>query len=455
MKRINNMMRYIPVRSAGAFACVLAALVGMLSAADAPKLGFSGVGWVQYGRIGHSTDTVQNNYKGNSAQNSGAQISVSAEINERLMGAVGLGVYEGHALAGQITGGGRVPVGAGPYLAEARFTYHLGEKENPDWQLTGGLFPYNYNSNIKDLGLYLLRGPVYPGFLVSGFETKEVLPISNILGIWLRNNHGIFRSDLLLFSETEVKPYFDISLAYIGQVKIADWLAFGAGVNLSRLIPSDLKVSHNPFNAEVETKGDVPNPYRRQFIYVDSTGTTPDTTYLGFDGTKMMVNVEFDPKPLIGGGAFGPDDLKFYVEAAVIGLNFDKAHKAIYGGLGNRTPVAVGFNFPAFGFLDHVSLEVEHYGAKFSDDMYRLSRDNDRPTSPIPYSLNDTLKTFSKDDLKWALHAAKTIKGHFKVSGQVANDHYRPGGTVTAPSYEAALTTMKDWYWMTKIAYFF
>jgi hypothetical protein len=58
--------------------------------------------------------------------------------------------------------------------------------------------------------------------------------------------------------------------------------------------------------------------------------------------------------------------------------------------------------------------------------------------------------------VKWALHAAKTIEGHFKVSGQLSNDHFRPFGIANTPAtYEVATSTLKDWYWMMKIAYFF
>jgi hypothetical protein len=423
-----------------------------------PQLIFSGVGWVQYGQIGNSSDTTVRNYNGNSTQNSGAQISVAAKINDRFTGAVGLGVFEGHALAGPISGGGRVPISSSPYIAEARFTYRIGEESAPLFQMTAGLFPYNYNPNIKDLGLYLLRGPVYPGILISGFETKEVLPISNILGLWFRNTHGAFTHDLLFVSETEVKPYFDISLAYIGKAKVSEALTLGAGVNLYHLIPSDGKVSHDPYDPVKETREqDVHNPYQRQFIYVDSNGTRADTTYFGFDGTKLMANLEFDPKPLIGSSdAFGPEDLKLYSEAAVLGLSFDKAHKAIYGPLSKRMPIMVGFNFPTFRLLDHLSLEAEWYGAEFRDDLYRLEPDQDRPVSPIPFSVNDTLKVYTRDNVKWALHAAKTIEGHFKISAQVANDHFRPNGTVNPPAtYHAAFSTLSDWYWMAKIAYFF
>ena len=467
VKRNGTMKRKIVAAPALAWVCIFGnLLIGSLRAELPANLDFSGVGWVQYGQVAKSTDTIPSNYNGDPMQNSGAQISVSAKLNDHLVGAVGLGVYEGHALAGQLTAGGRVTVSASPYISEARFTYTLGEKEKPMLEMTGGLFHYNYDANIKDLGLYLLRGSVYPGFLMSGFETKEVVPIANVLGLWLHNTSGTLSNDFIVNSETEVKPYFDLSVAYIGKAKVAQCLTLGAGVNFYRLIANDGEVSHHPFKAAFE-KNDAQglHPYDREFIYADTVAqahdglaAVVDTTFFGFDGTKLMADFEFDPKPFLGGGAFGPDDLKFYGEAAVMGLNFDKGHKAIYGKLANRLPIVLGFNFPMFGLLDHLSAEVEWYGAKFRDDLWRLepANGNDRPISPIPFDLDGTMKSYTRDNLKWAVHAAKTIQGHFKVSGQIANDHFRPFGTAgTDPTYEVATSTLKDWYWMTKIAYFF
>jgi hypothetical protein len=444
-------------------ALVMVSLPGIASAEESPVT-FGGVGWVQYGQIGHATDTLPNNYNGNPMQSSGAQISVQAVINANLQGAVGMGVYEGHPLGGQISDGGRALVSASPYIAEARFTYLMGEKASPLLQVTGGLFHYNYDPNIKDLGLYLLRGSVYPGFLVSGFETKDVVPLSNILGLWFRNVSGILTSDLLVNCETELKPFFDLSLAYVGRAKVGGFLTLGAGVNFYRLIPNDSKSSHKPFNPVTETSdADAKNIYSRNFIYVDTVGARVDTTFLGFDGTKLMADFELDPKALMGIGSMGSEDLKLYGEAAVMGLSFDKAHKAIYGDVANRIPVMVGFNFPMFSYLDHLAMEVEWYGAKFRDDIYRLQPDferSQREVSPIPFDYSQDVpgpkpKTYSRDNVKWAIHAAKTIQGHFKVSGQVSNDHFRPYGTASRTSYEVATSTPKDWYWVTKIAYWF
>jgi hypothetical protein len=428
------------------------------AAEEARPVEFSGVGWVQYGQVAKSSDTLPNNYNGNPFQNSGAQISAKAVISDHLSGSVGLGVYEGHALAGPISHGGRVEVTASPYIAAANFNYILGEKEKPRLAVTGGLFHYNYDANVKDLGLYLLRGSVYPGLLESGFETADVVPLANTLGLWAHDDVGMLSNDIILKSETDLKPYFDLSLAYIGKAKVSEFFTFGLGVNFFRLLPNDSKISHHPFDPVTEKPDDeAANPWQREFIYVDTVGGKRDTTFFGFDGTKVMADFEFDPKPLFGSPAmFGPEDLKLYGEAAVMGLNFDKAHTAVYGSLANRVPVMLGFNFPVFGYLDHLALEVEWYGAKFRDDLWRLEPDSDRPISPIPFDYSNVMKTYSRDNFKWALHASRTIQGHIKISGQVANDHYRPFGTAgSRTSYEVATSTPADWYWMAKIAYFF
>jgi hypothetical protein len=437
---------------------VMILAMGLADADDALPVEFSGVGWVQYGQVVKSSDTLPSNYNGNPMQNSGAQISVNAKINDQMSGAVGLGVYEGHALAGQISSGGRVNVAANPYIAEASFRYRLGEKEKPLLQVTGGLFHYNYDGNIKDLGLYLLRGSVYPGLLMSGFETADVVPLANVLGIWLHNSSGILDNDIILNCETQLKPFFDLSLAYIGRAKVTDFLSLGAGVNFYRLLPNDGELTRKPFDPVFEKEeGQVTNPYQREFIYVDTTGLKRDTTYLGFNGTKLMADFEINFQKLLGlEGGFGPDDLKLYGEAALMGMDFDKAHTEIYGSMAQRIPVMIGFNFPVFNYLDHLSLEAEWYGAKFRDDIWRMEPDIFRPVSPIPFDYSNNAKRYHRDDIKWALHLARTIQGHFKVSGQIANDHFRPFGIANSPAtYEVATSTPKDWYWMSKIAYFF
>jgi hypothetical protein len=168
-----------------------------------------------------------------------------------------------------------------------------------------------------------------------------------------------------------------------------------------------------------------------------------------------MANAVFDPKAFFSSDNMGPEDLRLYGEVAVIGLDMSKAYKAIYGDYIHRMPVMVGLNFPMFKLLDHLSLEVEWYGAKFKDDLARYQSTTGAYHSMLPV-VNSKNLNLTRDDWKWSLHAQKTI-GQIRISAQAANDHSRSGGTITSPGseWETFYITPKDWYWMAKVGFFF
>jgi hypothetical protein len=461
------------MRSLSLHRYLAAAVVAAFTVAGAAEeLTFGGMGWVQYGRVVHSTDTSQSNYNGNSVQSTGAQISMRLKASETFEGAVGIGVQETHFLSGA-NRGGRVPMTLTPYIAEASFTYSFWNDDNAKLRLRGGLFPYNYNPDVKNLGLYLLRGPVHPGIVISGFETKPVLPIANTLGFQLHHQTGAFQQDFILNSETDLYPFFDVSPAYVAHYQAGSVLRIGGGVNFYRYLSVESKLTSPDYLSPTgrDQSPDGPHPYRRSYIYVDTAGMgaggAGDTTFISFRGIKLMADASFDPKPLFGSPEIlGAEDLKIYSEVALLGIENNKAYNEIYGDYLHRMPVMVGFNLPAFKWLDVLSMEVEWYGAKFRDDLFRYQTGRSYYPSPLPVSgstsypgegstLFDYEKNQKRDNWKWSLYGSKTIEKHFKVSGQVANDHFRPGGVVGNPSQEAILSTPKDWYWMAKIAYFF
>ncbi len=451
-------------RSLRALALPLLAMGGVLSArADNPDLNFSGMGWAQYGQVVQSTDTGQaRHYSGNSIQSTGAQLLLRVKVSENLEGAAGLGVLENHFMSDRGTVG-RIQLIENPYIAEASFTYSFWKTGNSQLKIRGGLFPYDYNPDVKNLGLYLLRGPVHPGILLSGFETKAVLPIANTLGFQLHHEWGGFSQDFILNSETDLYPYYDISPAYVANYRATPAFRFGAGVNFYRYLAVEPKLTSPNYlsPAEREINPADKSPYARNYIYVDSA--TKDTTFISFAGIKLMANASFDPKSMFGGLAMlGPEDLKIYGEIALLGLENDKAYREIYGDYLHRMPVMVGFNIPTLRGLDNLSLEVEWYGAKFKDDLSRYQTGPAYYPSPLPVSNVDPVASIfdvegnlKRDNWKWSLYGARTIQHHFKISFQVANDHFRPGGIVNGPSQEAVFSTLEDWYWMTKIAYFF
>ena len=111
----------------------------------------------------------------------------------------------------------------------------------------------------------------------------------------------------------------------------------------------------------------------------------------------------------------------------------------------------VGLNLPGFGYLDKLSLEVEYFANRNYNDYGKAEAQG----SWVPRSVPNV--DLRRDDVKWSLYASKLLVGHIKLSGQIANDHLRTYGAPDLGflTYAEALTTPKDWYWVTKIAYFF
>ncbi len=450
--------------------CLIASSLTCSFAQESDGIRIGAAGWMQYSVIGSSSDTgtavgiasnyQKNGFDGKGILSPGAQITLDADPSPRLHIAAGIGVGGGSNLAaGPTVKGGYAVYGMGAYVANANFTYQFQNTSASKISLTGGLFPYDYNPDVKNLGLYLLRGPVYPGVLISGFETKHVLPVANLMGLQLHHQMGGFQEDLLLSSDLEFYPFFDLSPAYIASYQVHPTFRIGAGVNLYHLIPVDGDLTSGLHGAA---------PHK-QWQYIDTTGGTPDTTDLGYNGTKVMANASFDPKPLMGASEWlGPEDLKIYGEVALIGLDNSEAYKKIYGDYMHRMPVTVGFNFPTHKQLDHLSLEVEWYGSPNDDNLNGYNTvGSSQPVTPYPTNwatadgkIYTRARTNTRDNWKWSLHGARTIQKHVLLSFQVANDHYRPGvfdgyADSTPPHRESALVTPNDWYFTTKLAYFF
>ena len=109
----------------------------------------------------------------------------------------------------------------------------------------------------------------------------------------------------------------------------------------------------------------------------------------------------------------------------------------------------VGFNVPTFKLLDVLSLEVEYYGCEYRNDYQNLHENY----APIPVSTDSTFNS-KEDDWKWSIYAARSIGSHLKFSTQFASDHMRLS-TGWNLAYPEALTTLRDWYWIAKMTYFF
>ncbi len=437
----------------------------ILRAEESDKLVLNGAGWMQYGQIGHSTDTISGrNLNGKAIYTSGAQLSAKINFSENAEGVAGIGVFYGHFLSEKISSnGGYAPAFMAPYVSEAHYTYHIQKEEESKLFVRGGLIPFDYNPDIQNLGLYLLRGPVYPGVVISGFETKSVLPVASLLGMQVHHQFGNFEHDFLITSELEYFPYFDISPAYVANYKFGKVFRLGGGVNFYHLIPISDSITNSKWNRKGSSYYDTSRVER-----ITTTGTvidtTIDSTLIGYSGIKLMANASLDIKALIGAAEiFGKEDLKIYSEVALLGLQNSKAYKAVYGDYMHRMPIMWGFNIPAFNILDRLSLEAEWYGSTVSDDLSGFSQKAGGSQNPLPAKdaeLNKITIVERRDNWKWSLYASKIIKGHIKLSGQIANDHFRPWiysgqGDNNPPKLESVMVSTKDWYTMLKVAFFF
>jgi hypothetical protein len=177
--------------------------------------------------------------------------------------------------------------------------------------------------------------------------------------------------------------------------------------------------------------------------------------------------VSFDPKllfaPLGKCRFFGEQDLKLYMEAAILGMrNYPASNKYdptivnnIYGydSLWHKLPLMIGFNFPAFHLLDVLAVEIQWFGGTYPNNYYALFEGrNPLPYEPVPdYTHSDYA---GRDDFKWSVYAKKTIVEGFWVMGQIARDHLRLQSVYLQQNdYEEALTIPKHWYWVLKFGY--
>lgn len=496
----------------------------------------SGQGWAEYGRIGHATDTLLVNLNGNPFQSAGAQFTAYADIGSNWEGAFGIGGYQAHHMQGSGSVSSRsMHFYFKNFITESRMTWFRGDKAAPDLSLTFGNFDFDYNPDVKNLGLYLFRGTVYPGFLESGFMDPAVdATKGDILGLRMHNAFGRFSQDLIFANEREFPPAFDWSLGYVGKYRPVDGLEFGAGFNAYRLLSanSDLttpnRSDYYAKDSALTAKGGG-HIYERSYTegridtvrnaagkpLIDTASGKARLRYVPtveytHRGVKLMAMAVLDPKKVFGIGAgMGPEDLKIYAEAALIGVaNYGSA----YGDRMQRIPVVFGINLPAFGWLDVASLELEWYGARYRNNTARLTQQkySDIPSPlPVSYATYDPIKirggldpatgrilkdsvdaqgqavldtggnviqvpgpiqvrgtaldiqNLTEDDWKWSLFLQKTVRRHIRFTAQIANDHFRPQPTHTKYADLPGTGTtefgssLSDWYFMVRLGYFF
>jgi hypothetical protein len=333
-----------------------------------------------------------------------------------------------------------------PYFVEA--AYHarlLGDSANPLLQLSAGYFPVKYNPQSRNLGEYLLRSGTYPGYLISGFEIADK---KKMLGFRFTHNAGMLTHSLLLASEVDLPPMYDLSVGYLAALKPVKGVDLGAGIYCQSLLAVDDRLTTPALDRATQSS------YQdRAYRYVDSL--SGDTANYSFSGVKAMGRIGLDPKVLFTSSLFGAEDLKLYAEAAVLGL---KNYPFWYGRIRERVPLMVGLNLPAFTLLDVCAFEVEWYGSPYANSTQNIwERRSPAPYTgtqiPPPYIQYDSVNTYrysTEDNWKWSLYLSRKVAGHLRFSAQVASDHIRIWNVRTR-DYNEVTVTPRDWYWAVKM----
>lgn len=442
-------------------ACAFPSLVA--AASEAPAFRVNGKAWSETGKVVQASDTLfgavrdpvfgeYSDMSGATVQSVGAQMGLTARLMPGWTAGFGVGAYRAtHAMATHSSQTHAPPFYAVSlykvYVSEARLTWSTDGSGASFLGITAGNFSYVYNRDAHNLGAYLLRGPVYPGLLMSGFKADD-LDTSRATHTGFRIQHALgeaFEQNLLLLNERHLPPTFDWSLAYVAKYRPMRGIEVGGGVNFYRVMPYSRELSEVEYAGSLEPSG--------------------DTVTYSHQGTKLMALFSVDFKNWLELPRASPRDLRLYGEAALIGV---RNYGAVYDDPLERLPVTLGFNIPTLGLLDLFSVEVEWYGSPYRNDLANIGNPSaivaDWMTSirpvPTPLPVTGPYAHSSGDDWKWSVLLEKTVARHVQFTAQVANDHYRPspvatdvifmsGGTATA------LTAPEDWYYMARLGFFF
>ena len=312
---------------------------------------------------------------------------------------------------------------------------------------------------------------------------------------------GGLSADLLLTTETSLPPLYDLSLAGIVKYSAGGGLLdLMAGVNFKRLVPirPSKTTSEHPWNSYFEKGGrtysgkvgyydgmadfyqrmlneslNAPDSARYQTLFAaakqdadsvrawiaPTSAFQPDYKHYTQSGTLLMAGISLDPKRVFPAGVFGPNDLKIFAEAALLGV---KDYPIFYEDRMRRIPIMAGFNVPAFRLLDVLSVQVEYFNSPWINSYEEsTSRNHATPATPRGndklYSELEYNDVADKDNFSWSVLARKEVVKGLSISAQFARDHIRSvseaswAGPGTDPN--ELLRVSEDWYWMLQFSF--
>jgi hypothetical protein len=337
------------------------------------------------------------------------------------------------------------------FLTRSDAQYSFGNLEHPFLQVGVGYFPFDYNPDSRNFGEYLFRTGNYPLFFKNEFD----LPFTRLLGIRASTDllDGKLHGDVILNSELDIFPVQDYSLSFLANGKILNgFIDIGAGFQINHLFSvyggdRAERLGANWTEREIVIHTEVVDSILDP---VAGMTYTVDTTALTFSRhKKAMLRLNIDIKKILPMPIFGEEDLKIYMETALIGFqDFPK----LYNVTRERMPVVFGLNLPGFKFVDLINTEWEYCSYPHSYSLYWLYYNSDQGAQPAPYA-----SSIAKNPWCWSVYIKKTLfDGHFAFTFQAARDHITlKRYYFTQEDYGQALVKPDNWWWVFKTSYNF
>jgi hypothetical protein len=325
-----------------------------------------------------------------------------------------------------------------------------------------GWFQYKYNRDARNLGEYLYRSGTYPGivYTTDGYQLMDNANYES-LGAHFRytQGNGMVTHDVNLFAEPFMAPIGDLTPAYEFGLNLPFFQA-GVGAAWNRLFawrPSRMrpKTPDNTYARITDVRTDAagnPDTVAIAGRLDQLVAFNPiDTAVLGHwtkRGLKLMARAAFDFGFLLPADLKGPEDLRIYAEAAVLGW---ENQGFFYEDRTRRIPVMAGINLPAFKLLDLLSVQAEYYAARF--DNIRSYTTSSFPIWDVEsFSAYDP-SDYEKDDWKWSVYAVRSLGRLARVRVQAANDHLRLREFLLQQSDETLTRRPSHWYYLLRLEF--
>lgn len=432
---------------------------------------------IDFGRIEAGEDMVGNSWMGYDAKGTAlnrtyVNVNYVDRLDENFLVSVGVGGIFWRAFSTTNATVDDKVIKFGPGISNAFMQW----TPTPNVDLTYGFFPYKYNPAARNLGEYLFRTEAYPTIVYTGGWSWINDAQYSTLGLKLSVNsfNGKLRQDLGLFGEYFNSPIYDITPAYIVTWKPVDWLTVGGAGALHRYITPtpgtkrELTKGHayrknffvpgdstRPAETLTMLEADLENYVLDQGLNFDTVAAlsanegTADTVSFDLKAIKLVAFFELDFNALLGLSETRMGKFNLYGEVAQIGL---ENYPIFYTEMSQRRPIMLGVSVPTFGLLNNLSFEGEYLDNPNIESIASTYDNlNLTPDGNFRSDENFRYRTYHKDDIKWSIHASRSLTQFLTVYAQVANDHMRLKDKNTTPQYVPVTNEKDHWYWLMRI----